>query len=547
MKSGARWKRRTAIAASGVVVLIGASLWVRAQLSDARPVSSLMPPGALLYLEAKDFHSFLANWNNSAEKKRWANSKNYDVVSRSRLIGRLSQAQQEFAAVAGVPIAMQLADQVAGARSAFAFYNLSALTFVYLTQMPQNQVETTELWRARTHYQSRDVSGIPFYVKSDDASHRVVAFANYKDWLVLTTNEDLMAETLVLLSGQKGASIATEPWFMAAAQKSQTPGDLRLVYNLTELLATPQFRTYWLQRNASELKPFSAGISDLFDRQDAFEEQRIMLRATEIPVTAGDGSLSEVLAYAPASSSLYRAWSMTDSAQLTAALQQVVLGDRVATALYNPPAPAVTSEAGAVGSEADLEIRIDEPPFQRASQQSVTPLVNAIFAMQPTALLYVQTTAMLRDQVFVMPNSGAVVVCKHPDSAALDKALAQSSSITQTGSLDPLHVSVEGNALVLTRIELSRKTESRAVPADATYTAVYNHALEWPHYTNLFAILDRSAGNPEMQASPETPPFFSGNLQSVGETLSRLRRASIVSADKGPLVREAVRYELAQP
>lgn len=540
-------KLRLAIWAGAITGLIASSIWLRAQLSDTRSVSELMPPGALLYIEAKDFRALLSDWNGSNEKSRWLASANRAVLSESRLVQRLSQAEGEFADIAGIPIGMPLLDQIAGTRSGFAFYNLSALSFVYLTQMQQNRIEDMGLWRERSRYTRREVAGIPFYLKSEDGT-RTVAFTSYKDWFLVATDENLAAETLILLSGRKDASLATGSWFRDASKQPATPGDLRLVYNLTALIATPQFRTYWLQRNVTELKAFSAGISDLSRQNDGFEEQRTMLRKTEIPVVANDASLREALAYAPPSDSLYRAWSMPGRDTIAESLQQLVSGEQVSAPLFNPPAPDVTPEASDVGTEADLEIQIDEPPFQRASQTPVTPLVDAVLAMQPTALLHVQATRVLRDQVFVMPASGLVIVCKQPDRAALDRALAQVSGPLGSGILDALHVEFEGNTILLTRLNLSRGSNTTAaVPSDATYVAVYNHAGEWPRYKKLFAILDRTPTGPEAPASPNSPPFFSANVQSLGDSLPRLQKASIFSADRGAVIHETVKYQLARP
>src|SRR5277367_545399 len=118
-------------------LLIVAGAWLRAQLSPAqKPMSTLLPPGALIYLEAQDFSGLLTRWNGSAEKRAWLTSANYSVVSRSRLLGRLQQVQGEFETAAGVSPQMNLLNQVAGRESAFAFYGLGNLKFVYLTKLP---------------------------------------------------------------------------------------------------------------------------------------------------------------------------------------------------------------------------------------------------------------------------------------------------------------------------------------------------------------------------------------------------------------------------
>ena len=47
------------------------------------PLSKYFPSGALLYLQAKDFSSLLADWNGSSQKQQWLGSSNYQVFSRS--------------------------------------------------------------------------------------------------------------------------------------------------------------------------------------------------------------------------------------------------------------------------------------------------------------------------------------------------------------------------------------------------------------------------------------------------------------------------------
>ena len=536
------------IAALLLLCLSGASAWLRAQLTDTRPISELVPPGALLYLEAKDFHALLNEWDNSDVKSRWLKTANYSVLAESRLIQRLSQAQDEFEQVAGIAIGMRFLNQTAGTRSAFALYNFSALRFVYLSQMSPNHLDNVQLWRDRTKYTRREVSGIAFYLKGNDDGTRTVAFAGYKDWFLVATDENLAAETLVLLSGRKDVSVATEAWFQSATKEASVPGDLRLVYNLTALIATPQFRTYWLQRNATELKPFSAGISDLFRQGDGWKEERAMIRKSEVAVGSGDESLREALTYAPSSDSLYRAWSMPERDKLTDVLQSLIAPEQPKPAVFEPPAPDVTAAAAEVGSEAELEIRIDEPPFQRSSKLSVVPVVDAILAMQPTALLQVQTTRALRDQVFVLPGSGVVIVCKQPDRDALDRALAQVRGPLGHGLLDALHVSANANTIVLSRLNLTRAPSgSMTFPAKTRYVAVYNHAAEWPHYRKLFGVVDRTPNGPEATLTPNRPPFFSGNLESIGDSLPRLQKASIISVDNGAVVHETVKYDFERP
>jgi hypothetical protein len=137
------------------MILALGSLWVHAQRAPLnKPLSALLPPGALIYLEALDFNSLLTRWNGSSERKLWLASDNYSTLSRSRLLGRLAQAQDEFKSAANVSPQMQLLTQVAGQESAFAFYDLGNLRFVYITRLEAKRLNANELWQKRPNTNS---------------------------------------------------------------------------------------------------------------------------------------------------------------------------------------------------------------------------------------------------------------------------------------------------------------------------------------------------------------------------------------------------------
>jgi hypothetical protein len=76
---------------TAVIALTLGGFWLRAQQEEARSLPSLLPSGALLYLEAKNFQSVLNQWNLSTEKQSWLASDNFEILSRSRLVQRLGQ------------------------------------------------------------------------------------------------------------------------------------------------------------------------------------------------------------------------------------------------------------------------------------------------------------------------------------------------------------------------------------------------------------------------------------------------------------------------
>ncbi len=254
---------RRLFVALGGAVLATLAYWALAQPAPP-PIASLFPTGAIVYLEARDFASLLADWNASPEKTAWLGSSNYEAFSRSDLFLRLAQAQTEFAAAAGVPPDYALLTSVAGANSALALYNIGNLEFLYLTRVASARALDTTLWKGRGNYQTRRAGGVDYYVKRDPTGFRTVAFAYSGDTLILATTEDLIAGALELLNRQARPSIVSEKWFADAVQAA-APGanDLRLVYNMQRLTQTPHFRSYWAQRNVPALREFSSGVSDL--------------------------------------------------------------------------------------------------------------------------------------------------------------------------------------------------------------------------------------------------------------------------------------------
>jgi hypothetical protein len=158
-----------------------------------------------------------------------------------------------------------------------------------------------------------------------------------------------------------------------------------------------------------------------------------------------------------------------------------------------------------------------------------------VMAMGPRALLHSQVTQVTGDRVFVLPQSAIALVCSKPDGAALDKVLHGSIGIAKTGNLDPLRMSAENGIVELSRIASHTPLTAPAVLSGEAYAASYEHAAEWPRYRHLFGVLDHKNG--------DAPAFFSDNIRSLGDSLYRIRRVSVIVQLEGQVTRDTVRYE----
>lgn len=533
-------KRRYLIAA-GALVLAGVAVLLPQALQSARRLATLVPAGALLYIEAKDLGPLVKQWNVSNEKAAWLAGGNYQVFSRSRLFLRLADAQQEFAAAAGLAPDMTLLDAVAGSNSALALYDIGNLEFLYITQMPQARAYESALWQARAKFQPRRSAGIDYYVREE--RRRTAAFAVAGGLLFVATGEQALASALALLAGQTAPAMVSEPWYRRATAAQSTPGELRLVLNFERVAKTPYFRSYWVQRNSRDLAQFDAAISDIDGTGGECRERRALLRADAGPdQRPSETAAGEISRFAPTDAGLFRAWAKPDAAAATTLIAGKLIAPREeAREQRMRGAPGAGDPDSATGSEEDLETRIDEVPLADGSAAlDTTALRTLIEAHAPQAMLQVETSRAAADGVFVTTPRAIALSSAHPwDVTAVRQAVA--------GGLDRVWVTTAGRVLILASAEdLMNAMAGRAGSPDAlpgaSYAIRYLHSRELPRFERMMTLIDY----PQLRGAGENrePMFFSENLASLGRTLGRVDSVSLESHDEGALVRQTVVYKL---
>jgi len=583
------------------IVAIAAGAWAAYQAAKPAPppLARFMPPDALLYLEAKDFAGLLSEWNASPQKASWLKSDNYSAFSRSRLFLRLQQAQKEFAAAGGLPPDMNFAAQVAGRESALAIYDIGKLEFVYVTYLPSAKAMQTALWQSRSKFEPRSSGGAGFFVRTDPESKRVVAFATTDDYLVLGTREDLVAAAVALLSGQKARNLAQSEWYaksIAAAPRER--GDLRMVLDLADIAQTPQFRTYWIQQNITETRQYQAGVVDLYRGATQYREERVLLRAgdqeaeastsEDMPhgavTTEGARSAADLLKFVPDGAGVYRAMANPTPKEALRLMLVKILTPHIGPAPVQRLAPQVALSGGQVGSESDLETRIDQQPVSRyQNERSVDQLESVLTQAGLEAVLQVASTQRAPNGVFIGPRS-VLVLASSSDwngdavrtaiqtairpgltAAQLGVQWRQSGATYRLDGLMPLAVATQGRYLFLsddaTALEavLARGGSTSSVRS-ATYAAGFSHATERDNFLRLTGLIDRSAperpaygaaamraDEPAMQPvgdpAPREPEFFSENIAGLSTTLKDVRSQSIIVHESASRVRQTVMYE----
>ena len=591
-----------AIAAGAAAICLAAFLvWAAsrqaAPVAAGSPLPSFMPNGAMLYIEAQDFSGILAEWNASPEKRQWLTSDDYEVFSRSRLFGRLGQAQREFATAAGVPPDMNLLSQTAGKESALALYDIGKLEFLYITREPSASAMQSSLWQSRGKFETRSAGGVAFYVHTDASSGRTVAFAVTNDYLLLATREDLLASSLDLIAGGSGPKLTGEDWYTQAVASAGAPGDLRMVLNMEKIAAAPYFRSYWIQPNAKDLRDYSAAICDLHLGGSEYHEDRVLLpkaaesapqpaasAATATPPaadsspaqapanSAGPQAVADLLRLVPPDAAVYRAIADPSADESLALLDTKILAPENGPAPPPSNAPNVTLTAGIVGNASDLETRIDQPPQVRAAVDPSSQLRAVLAASNVRASLSFDSTYADSATSFIEIHS-AVVLSAASDwnapavEAAFARAIGQPATTQQLGAawtpagtapgdffqldgLLPIRLAVRGNLLIVANNSADMTAvldhlPSRPDAAPATFAAGFRLASAQPGLIRLSTALDRanSTGTSDYPDNPPAEPaFFSGNLASLGRVFSGLDSESVVVRNSGGKTFQSVTY-----
>ncbi len=554
-----------------------------ADVSDL-PLSAYAPPGALLALESPDFHALLQAWSSSPEEQRWLKSDDYAGFSRSRLFGRLKEAQDQFATSAGLSPDASFLAAVAGRQSFFAWYDIGNLEFLYITRMPPGDAAKTPLLALRDRYEERNAGGAPFYVRTEGDSHRTVAFAVRGDLLLLATREDLLANALQLLAHPGPSTLQHEPWYAAAQAAASSPADsgppseIRMTLNLASVVPSPYFRTYWIQKNVTELKAYSAAVSDLYRTSGEFREERILLPinspANEPPTTRND--LTEVLRYLP-SGAIYRATAHPDTDAVLTQLEDKLLTR--STGSFSDPHTLPTPDLSTplAGSADDLEQRIDLPLVAASPRMAaLAPLRKGLDAAAVSSMLVVSRFSAHIDAAgdapgMFLPMHTAVILEGSRDwngvelQTALAAAFAPKLSVGGLGlawepaqgrpdqwlhlkGFQHLALHVQGRICVLSSDDdtmqavLASAHTASAAPMLAQIQAGADLAAARDSLSTLSRRLDHTTPQPAGTAGE--PPFFAGNLLSLGDTFRGVASETFTQTrgEKGAEVHQQVVY-----
>jgi hypothetical protein len=552
------------------VICLGilAGFWAVAQVPVApRPLSAWMPRGALLYMQSPDFGELLRDWKRSDVKVKWLTSKNHEEFLTTRLVLKFKGVYSEFANAAGFSPDLDELETVAGTQTALALYDIGRLDFLYISRLPAAQIGQNVFTRVRSGYQSRNAAGQSYFVHQ--AGERTSAFAAAGDYLVVSTREDLLSSALELVATNNAQSIDQEPWYQDAIRAitpdAAGPFALRLIMDVPNVIKTPYFRSYWIQRNTDQFRNYYAVVSQVNRRGNALEETRALIRSAEAQVVPHESATLDLLRHVPDEAGLFRLWDTTSVDFAMDLIRQKFFAAQPISLDRRRYAP-VASFDGVVGYERDLQTRIDDAPKPSLEGTlDLAPLRTLLETAGLEAVLHLESSVPVADGTFVHTDAAVGLRTASRWNAAeirsaLTSAVASYQTVGNVGlqwrdvvsggytlsqwdGLLALTMCVDGETLWIARTPslLSAALNHAGVPPlqPGTYLARYVHKTELPPYLKLMRMLDLSD-----QANYSG--FFSDNVGSLASALAGIDTVSVVISDTASSQRQVVRYELAR-
>ena len=550
-----------------IALCIAAGVWAVAQVSVApQPLAKWMPGGALLYLESSDFATQLQDWNRSGVKTKWLASKNNEQFLTTRLVLKLKEVYGEFSGAAGFEPNMTELETVAGTDSALGLYDIGRLDLVYISKLPAARLAQNVLTRVRPDYQARTLASDTYYVRQ--SGNRSAALATVSDYVVVSTREDLLVAALQLIHGSTTErSVSQDTWYTdsmtAMGSEAAGPVALRLVMDLPRVIGTSYFRSYWVQRNTTEFRPYSALLSQVRRTAGALEEKRVLIRTEQATIPMHEAATAALQRYIPNDAGLFRLWDTTSVDFAMELIRQKFFAAGAGPSIVRETAPAMGPD-GPVGSESDLQTRIDEAPKPTLGGRLILdPLKTIVAAAGVEAILHLESSVPPDDTSFVRSDAAIALRASSAWNAAsvqsaLTSAVESYQSVGGTGlrwrnvtagnrtlsqwdGLLPLTVYVDGQILWIARTPalLSTALSQAAAPSaqGAAYVARYNHRGELGPYLRIMRMLDLSD-----QAGYSG--FFSENIGSLASALDVIQSVSVTITDAGTIQRQTVRYDL---
>src|SRR5262245_45998491 len=304
-------------------------------IAEQLKLASVMPKGALLYLQTADLSALMKTWLASPVRSQFYDSASFTQFQKSGIYLKLLDRKNDFVNAVGVGLDENRLAELAGKASALSIYDIGKIEMVFVTEVPRARAIATALFKQAPQFQERSAGGTSYYVRdvSTDGGrlNQQFCFAYVDGKLIVTTTEGLMIRAIGNIKNSGADSLLADVIALAGSASGFAAHDVTMWLDQGRLNRNRYFDNYWIHHNANgELTAIENGLIDLRITREGMTEQRwFKMGAGGQGLGAGAISgeqLGALMKFAPADAQLMKPQRAASTDPLSSAVEKALFG-----------------------------------------------------------------------------------------------------------------------------------------------------------------------------------------------------------------------------
>src|ERR1051325_2086284 len=268
-------------------------------LSEQLKLATVMPKGAIVYLQTNDLSALLKTWLASPVRSQFYDSASFAAFEKSHAYLKLQDRKKEFETAIGIGLDEKRLAELAGRRTAVSIYDIGELEMVFVTEIPRARAIATTLFKQAPQFQERSADGTSYFVHDVNADggrlNQQFCFAYVEDKMILTTTEGLMIRAIANSKSSGADSLSPSVFGMAEQATGFSAHDATMWLDQAALNRNRYFSNYWIHHNIGELSNIETALVDLRITRQGMTEQR-WFKTTERSSRNASGLATEQIA-----------------------------------------------------------------------------------------------------------------------------------------------------------------------------------------------------------------------------------------------------------
>jgi hypothetical protein len=251
----------------------------------ARPgdLARLVPGNPVVLLETDDLPGLVARWRDCELRPAVEASEAYQRCHASRLGMRLSERVGLLDAALSEPASLDRLAGLPGNRGGLALYNVGETTYLFWLRTHTGAGRDLAVLRPDLDVERTRRGGHEVLIHRGTEDTSPLALAVVGDLLILGNDIARVEEAIALAAGDGGQALASDATYLALARRAPEGAQAHIYLDMSRLLATRQFRRYWVHDNVEDLSGIDRVMLSVTWEQGRTVEHRVLAYVPDEP------------------------------------------------------------------------------------------------------------------------------------------------------------------------------------------------------------------------------------------------------------------------